>query len=114
MNKLYKVGLIAKDSSYLKKALALTNIRIANKGEEVISIKKTVDKFEIITNKSLYIFIVASDNARGYRWHEVFIFNAWAIDREILDVCIISKIIPFDISNSHTWDYEKYVHYLEI
>ena len=114
MNKLYKVGLIAKDSSYLEKALALTNIRIANKGEEIVSIKKTADKFEIITNKSQYMFIVASDNARGYRWHEVFIFNAWTIDREMLDVCIISKIIPFDIFNSHTWDYEKYVHYLEI
>lgn len=52
MNKLYKVGLIAKDSSYLKKALTLVNIKIANKGEEIVSIKKTVDKFEIIANKS--------------------------------------------------------------
>ena len=113
MNKLFKVGLFAKDSSYLEEALAFINKKISNKGEEVVSIKKTAYKFEIITNKSQYMFIAASDNARAYRWHEVFIFDAWTIDKEILDICVIYQIIPFDRLNRHTWDYKKYIHYLE-
>ena len=113
MNKLWKVGLFAKDSSYLEEALTFVIKKIADKGEEIISIKKSVAKFEIITNKSLYMFIAASDNARGYRWHEVFIFDAWTIDKEILDTCVMSQIIPFDRLNRHTWDYKKYIHYLE-
>ena len=113
MNKLFKVGLFAKDSSYLEEALAFINKKIADKGEEIISINKSVAKFEIITNKSLYMFITLDCNARGYRWHEVFVFDAWTIDKKILDSCILTKIIPLDTLNRHTWDYKKYIHYLE-
>ncbi len=114
MNKLWRVGLFAKDYTYLDEVYEFTNKLIEDKDEEIEEIRKWVQGFEIITDKSLYKFIVVSEGIRGYRWHEAYVFDSWLIDSESIDGLILAKIVPYDMWNRDIqWDYRKYVHYME-
>lgn len=114
MKGLWKIGLFAKDKSYLEEAFEFSNKLIKDKDETIILTKKMSDTFEVQTDKTLYIFKIANHGVRGYRWHEVFIFDAYLIDREIIDICILPKIVPYDMWNRDIeWKIGKYIHFLE-
>lgn len=85
---------------------------IKDKDENIIKAIKMKYTFTIQTDKSLYRFKTACDNARGHRWHEVFIFDSYLIDKEILDACVIAKIIPYDMFSPCEYSYKKHIHYL--
>lgn len=114
MDRLWRVGLFAKDDSYYDDVFDFTNKLIQEKGEKIEEIRKCFDKFEIRTNRSIYKFVIVNENIRGYRWHEVYVFDTWLIDLEKINSLILAKIVPYDMWNRDaTWSYKKYVHFME-
>lgn len=113
MNKIWKVGLFAPNREYLDEIMKYTYRIIKDRNETIIKTVKSKDKPYIETDKSWYEFRTPVEGVRGYKWHELFIFDSQFIDEEILDVDIISKLIPYDIFNCEEYDYRKYIHYLD-
>lgn len=112
MDRLWQVGLFAKDDSYYDDIFNFTNKLIQEKCEEIKEIIKCSNKFEIRTNKSIYKFVVVNENIRGYRWHEAYVFDTWLIDLEKINSLILAKIVRYDIWNKDPeWNPNDYVHY---
>lgn len=102
------VALLAKDTRYLDDVLDYIKYAIEKDNENIIYFQISTDTFEIETGRNIYKFVSTNKDIKGCRFNEIFIFDAWAIDKDVLDNLIISTIIKDD-----TNDFRKNIHYLE-
>lgn len=108
-----KIGMFFEDESDFKKIESFCLKKIANNKETIIQHRKwtSYNQIDIATDKNQYIIRKATDYARGYRFHEVYVHNVK--DEEMLTL-LHTKLIPpsLDWDIRMKWKASSHFHYI--